>query len=305
LTATTVALARPPHPFTSGGVLGDDRAFVAAVEHGDTYLVWQGRRFRLTEPWLAGVLGVDDGGYPVQAGWLETLPAGPDIAPMAVPGRGGAGPMIDGRPSAVGQLMVTRVAGTPDRYYLLQRDGMSRLTEFGYAIASSDPKTVRAYGGGRVVPTEISAAAVTGLPKSRLAALPEGVPPAVPTIAWPTGAWCSQRLAGGDGTVIVDGRQVGEAGRVQAALAAARTARTAAAVEVEPGVGGLVRAGRADQAAGGLYYLVTDAGVKYPIAGEAVAKLLGYQPENAPALPSAVLDLLPTGPLLDPEKAGG
>jgi type VII secretion protein EccB len=304
LTATTVVLARPPDPLVSGGPLRMDQGVVVTVEHGGgTYLGWQGRRFRLAQPWLTAVFGVDDGGYPVRAGWLDTLPAGPDIAPVAVPGRGGAGPTIDGRPATVGQLMVARVAGTPDRHYVLQRDGLSRLTDLGYAIALSDPETAKAYPGGRVVPIELSAAAVARLPKSTHAAMPDEVPGSVPAIARPVIAWCFQ--LGGDGDTLVDGFPVGRRSAVQPGPAAAVTARTAAAVEVEPGVGGLVRVGRPDQAAGASYYLVTDVGIKYPIAGLPVVRLLGYRPEDAAAVPSTVLDLLPTGPLLDPQQAGG
>jgi hypothetical protein len=199
--------------------------------------------------------------------------------------------------------MVARVAGTPDRHYLLQRDGLSRLTDLGYAIALSDPETARAYAGGRVVPIELSAAAVARLPKSTHAATPDEVPVSVPTVTQPVISWCFR--LGGDGDALVDGFPVGRTSAVQPGPAATITARTAAAVEVEPGVGGLVRVGRPDQAAGASYYLVTDAGIKYPIAGLPVVRLLGYRPEDAAAVPSTVLDLLPTGPLLDPQQAGG
>src|SRR6266550_2250886 len=54
-----------------------------------------------------------------------------------------------------------------------------------------------------------------------------------------------------------------------------RTRQSATAVLAAPGVGGLVRQGRAGQAGGTSYFLVTDAGVKFPIGTAGVAKALG------------------------------
>src|SRR6201999_2208490 len=88
-------------------------------------------------------------------------------------------------------------------------------------------------------------------------------------------------------------------------LGVTASARTAAAVGVSPGIGGLVLAGRPGQAAGSHYYPVTDAGVKYPLGSPSVATTLGYPVRAAAQVPPDLLDLLPTGPLLDPSRVGG
>jgi hypothetical protein len=76
-----------------------------------------------------------------------------------------------------------------------------------------------------------------------------------------------------------------------------RTRQSATAVLAAPGVGGLV--GRAGQAGGTSYFLVTDAGVKFPIGTAGAAKALGYSLDQARTVPATLLSLLPTGPVLD------
>ncbi|MFC5945599.1 type VII secretion protein EccB [Micromonospora harpali] len=93
-------------------------------------------------------------------------------------------------------------------------------------------------------------------------------------------------------------------GIVRGGVGVTRTPRTADAVAVAPGLGGLLVAGRGGEPGTG-YYLVTDAGVKYPLAGGAVAERLGYPPANATVVSPDLIDLLPTGPTLDPRGVVG
>ena len=50
-------------------------------------------------------------------------------------------------------------------------------------------------------------------------------------------------------------------------------------------------------------YLVTDAGMRYPVAGQKALEQLGLSGVSVAQLPAAVVDLLPQGPLLDPAAA--
>jgi hypothetical protein len=50
-------------------------------------------------------------------------------------------------------------------------------------------------------------------------------------------------------------------------------------------------------------YLVTDTGVRYPVAGPKALEQLGLSGLSIAQLPRAVVDLLPEGPLLDPAAA--
>ncbi|MGW4462612.1 type VII secretion protein EccB [Micromonospora sp. NPDC004704] len=303
-TATTLTVDRTP----SGPVLGPDQGVVAQAPGGETFLVWRGRRYALTQTWLSRVFGYDGSPAPVEPGWLDQLPAGSDIGPVAVPGRGEQGPVVDGTPTQIGQLFVARIAGTAERHYLLQRDGLSQLTPTGVAVVSSDPETARAYGSRPVVPTELTAAALAGLPASKQPVLPGDLPETPPAVApaGPGRVWCVRH---GDPSGVV--RLTAESPLPPGAVAAGdgagvtRTAGTATAVAFAAGVGGLVRLGRPGQAPGTSYFVVTDAGIKYPLADPSVAQALGYPTSLAATVSPALLELLPTGPLLDPQRARG
>jgi type VII secretion protein EccB len=294
LTVTAAADAR-------GDPLADDRAFVATAKDGGYHLIWRSHRHRLAQPWLSTVLGYIEA-TPVEAGWLEALPAGGDLGPIGVAGRGEPGPVIDGHPSTIGQLLVTRVAGTPERYYLLQRDGLTPLTQTAYAIAAGDPDTAKAYPNGSVALVEVSAAAVSRVANSKRTWPDAGLPATPPAVASLRSGqtWCVRHDTASQTTTLVAAAPVvAENTVVTGGLGITRTALTAATVDIRAGVGGLVRAGRPDQAPGSNAFLVTDAGVKYPVTANAV-KQLGYPVESAAIVSPRLLDLLPTGPVLDP-----
>ncbi|MEV7027864.1 type VII secretion protein EccB, partial [Kitasatospora sp. NPDC093558] len=80
--------------------------------------------------------------------------------------------------------------------------------------------------------------------------------------------------------------------------------RTADLVAVRPGRGALVRA-LSGAGTGSTEYLVTDAGVRYPLPSAGAVKQLGYGGSSPVAVPSGVLGLLPTGPVLDPSGLVG
>ena len=299
-TATTLAVdqqARPDRP------LGPDEALVAAGGE-QTFLVWRGRRLRLTQPWIARALGYDAAALPVGAGWLESVPVGPDVVPVTVPGRGGAGPPVDGGPSRIGELFVSR---SPERFFVLQSDGLTELTPVAYALVAADPSTAGLYAGKPAVPRELSPGALTSLPVSRRSAVPAEVPANRPALVQaPEGrTWCVRQSMADGRVEVTAAPPVPASGVAIDVVGVTRDVYTAAVVGIAPGVGGLVLPGRVDQAAGTEYFLVTDAGVKYPLAGAAVARKLGYPPESARPVPRRLLEMLPTGPLLRPAPSGG
>ncbi|RKR86742.1 type VII secretion protein EccB [Micromonospora pisi] len=299
-TATTLTIERVVDGPRRDRPLGADDAIVATAA-GESFLVWRGRRLRIAEPWLARVLGYDRSAFAVEAGWLESVPVGPDLAPLTIPGRGTAGPVIDGRQAHVGELFVARTASPPERRYLLQRDGLAELTPLAYTIAAADPETTKLYGGRPAVPFELSPGALAQLPVSRQAVLPAGLPETPPRLAEVAGGgtWCVRHTMADGGVEVTADLPVLASAAVRDGVGLTRTSRTAARVAVEPGVGGLVLAGRVDQAAGSGFYLVTDAGVKFPLASGAVAEQLGYPSAGARPVPRRLLEMLPTGPLLE------
>lgn len=300
-TATTLAADRAP----ASRPLDDNHGIAAQTPNGQTFLIWRGRRFQFTRSWLVRAFGYDATPVTVEPSWLDQLPVGSDIGPMSVPERGTAGPVVDGQATKIGQLFVTHVVGTAQRYYLLQRDGLSELSATEVAVMSSDPETGQAYGSRPVEPTEMTASALSALPTSHQPTMPADLPDKPPAVAptLPGQAWCTRR-AGSDGQVQVTAEPLPVDPReVHGGIGISRTEQTAAAVAMAPGVGGLVRLGRPGQVNGSSYFLVTDAGVKYPLADASVAQPLGYPLERATTAPPALLALLPTGPVLDPNQA--
>ncbi|GIJ62443.1 type VII secretion protein EccB [Virgisporangium aurantiacum] len=286
----------------------DDGALLVRGPDEQQYLVWHGRRLRLARPWVAPVLGLDGPAVDVPAAWLNQLLPGPDLDGLPVDGRGEPGPAIDGTASRIGQVYVTRVAGTPDRHYLLRRDGLSPLGATALALALGDPATATVYGTARVEPIPLTPGALSQLPHSTRPVLPDDVPAAQPALLPPpaTGAtWCVRRRGEiAAATLTADGPAAPmPSAATGTALGITRTAQTAAAVRMAAGVGGLVRLGRAEQANGGALFLVTDAGVKFPVPSADVAKALGYNATAAGLVAPALLDLLPTGSVLDPAEA--
>jgi hypothetical protein len=74
-------------------------------------------------------------------------------------------------------------------------------------------------------------------------------------------------------------------------------------VVVRPGHGALVAAVASDSATGGALCLVTDVARRYPLASADVPNLLGYAGVTPVRVPSALVALVPEGPVLDPAAA--
>ncbi|GIF25621.1 hypothetical protein Ate02nite_83510 [Paractinoplanes tereljensis] len=259
---------------SAGVPAGPDEAMTVS-SNGDTYLLIGGYRRRIADDRIARALGFDQDPVPVAASWLDLVPAGPQIAV----------------PAPAGRLYVAKVAGSPDRYYVQVADGLSPLTATGFAIMSSSAADA---------PTEIGPGEVAQMPLSKSGAYFADLPATLPRAVQDRNAWCAQWLPGGGFALVGGDPAIGPSDVVRDAPGISRTTRTAAAVHVAAGAGGLVRAARAGDAPGGSYYLLTDAGVKYPLAGAGVATALGYAPAAAAGIPPELLDVLPTGPVLDP-----
>ncbi|MEU3571279.1 type VII secretion protein EccB, partial [Kitasatospora sp. NPDC036755] len=114
-------------PEAEGKALTPGQGLLVAVPDGSTHLLWQGQRLRVdTANQALQALGY--GGatpFPVPAGVLNALPAGPDLAAPAVAGRGEPGPELAGKPTRIGQLF--EAAG--GAHYLLTKAGLAPLTE--------------------------------------------------------------------------------------------------------------------------------------------------------------------------------
>ncbi|MEU9453139.1 type VII secretion protein EccB [Streptomyces sp. NPDC048277] len=325
-TVLAVASSAAERPLPTGSAL------LVGGPDGGRYLVWQGMRLRID----TGRSALEGLGYgsarprEVSAAFLDALPAGPDLSPADVPGRGEAGPTVGGLHTRVGQVFRTTVPGSAQsQYYLLQRDGLVPLTNTGAALQLGDPDTAKkAYDGGPASARQLEAGALkgrlaagdtgTGSSAGSTAGLPES-PPALAGVKEDQGACASVTPGSASGSGAGSGVRVGVALVAESALAPVAqstatgttgTTGTAGAclpvdgVVVEPGGGALVLAGSAAGGdAGGSRYLVTDTGVKYRVPTADDEKALGYTAGQEMTVPSLLLSMLPTGPDLDTSAA--
>ena len=79
--------------------------------------------------------------------------------------------------------------------------------------------------------------------------------------------------------------------------------RATGMVQLPTGGGALVAARPNPDILGTTVYLVTDTGMRYPVAGQRTLEQLGLGGSSVAQLPSAMVGLLPLGPLLDPAAA--
>lgn len=297
-------------PVPPGRPLGDDGLLVAAGSD-ETYLLWHAHRYRVPEPDLVlPALGwADRVPVPVAPALVNGVPAGPDLARLALPGTGNRVARLPG--ARVGQVFRAETLGGGRQYAVATSDGLATITQVQADLLLGDPDTVAAIG--RHEATRISPGELAAAPHARSLAPVAGAsaPPAttprlagartVCAIAAGTGAAVEVRVddatgatGAGDGWppgMPTPGRSAG--GHV-----------LADAVVVPPGRGALVVAETAPGAPAGVPYLVTDLGVRYPLAGPAVADTLGYAGIGYLRLPAALVALLPAGPALDAAVAG-
>ncbi|MFE2012633.1 type VII secretion protein EccB [Streptomyces sp. NPDC059491] len=286
----------------SGRAPGPGQGVLVAATDGTEHLLWQGRRLRLGAG-AGTALGYHTATpFPVASSFLNSLPAGPDLALPEIPGRGTPGPALAGRETRIGRLF-TGPGGEP---YVLTRKGLAALDRTRFELLRGDPRTQReAYAGAPAVAVEIGAADLAAH-SAAAGTLPDtGLPTPPPELVQPGAgqAVCTAvrpAADGGPGTLVtvvdaaaVAGRPVTPQPGVTAACGAADL------VSVRPGGGALVVA-LSGAGAAGTTYLVADNGVKYPLPTPESVKALGYGGAAAAGVPATLLSMLPSGPALDP-----
>jgi type VII secretion protein EccB len=293
-------------PSQEGAPLTADQGLLVAAPDGTKYLLWHGQRMRLDTVGGAlqalGYASADP--LPVPQSFVNALPAGPDLAAPDVPGRGSPGPLLAGHPTRVGQLF-TAPSGSG---YLLTRDGLVPVSALDFALLRGDPRTQsEAYAGAVVSPAPIGPADLevhTAPDAAGRGDQDTTRPTQPPTLVSPVAgqAVCADfHLSSGAPvrslTVVDAGAVSGQPPDAEAGVVPG--CGPAGEISVSPGRGVMVDALSA-AGVGSTEYLITDGGVKYPIASDAAAKQLGYDTVVPNRAPQQLLDLLPTGPSLDP-----
>jgi type VII secretion protein EccB len=292
LYAGTSAGALSPLPATSAVLVQDPT--------GVQYLVWNGERLRLSSYALAA-LGYTGAALPVAAAWVNAVPAGPDLAAPEPVGLGSSGPPVDGAPSKVGELFAVGSA-----VYVMEPDGLAAITPLQERLLQADrSEQVTVYGGGNVAPRSVSVSALNN-PSSthpaRINGLPQTAPDAV-NVSTGSVSVCAALVSGSQGTVAISTRTVAPTNTAATAEPTDHGTAVASAVRVPSGRGALVKLTSNVSDTIGTEYLVTDLGVKYPIAGSSVLNDLGLANVAPAALPLGFINLMPTGPALSEAAA--
>ncbi|MGH3373117.1 MAG: type VII secretion protein EccB [Actinoallomurus sp.] len=289
-------------PAQEGSPLTAGEGALVGTPDGATYLLWHGLRMKMdTGQAAAQALGYADvRPFAVGATLLNALPAGPDVTPPPIDGRGRTGPSLAGKPTRIGQLFTGPGGG-----YALTTAGLVPLGATLYALLRGAPATQKdAYGGGAVTPAAIGPQDLTAHEAPGTAWFAGGLPaepPRLVPVGQGQGICADLHPATGAPTTtvtVVDAAALG--GRPPAVEPGVQpTCAAADLIAVRPGGGALVRA-LSGSGGGSTEYLVTDGGVRYPIPSAAVAGRLGYGSARPAAVPGGLLGLLPTGPSLDP-----
>ncbi|GAB3818079.1 hypothetical protein GCM10027605_69970 [Micromonospora zhanjiangensis] len=128
-----------------GGSLAYDDAVLARHPAGELHLVWHNRRYRISgeKDVLTALNWASKRPVPVAPALLNALPAGPDLAPVPVPGRGR--PSVGVPRAKVGEVFVVTSQGGDRQYYVALRAGLAAITQLQsnlllVAAGQLDPK---------------------------------------------------------------------------------------------------------------------------------------------------------------------
>lgn len=295
----------------AGRSLGDDEGVLVRHRDGSVYLVWRSHRFQIRDPRIvlnALALGQVP---PVTAApaWINALPAGPDLERIVISKRGAASAL---RGSRVGQVVVARSQSGESQYYAVLSDGIADVTAVQADILLNDPETVAAYPGDQ--PRAIQRGDLATAKRSTQSLLPRSAagriapPTKMPTMVSFAGDRAGMCASFGDVAsppqVSLDVPVLDPAEGNRPVQQTGEKATLADRVVVSPGGGAVVAAVMSAESPVGALSIVTDLGVRHPLASPEVLGYLGYGEGSIVRMPSSLVTLLPVGPALSPEAAG-
>jgi type VII secretion protein EccB len=294
-----------------GRVMRDEALLVAVAETGDQYLVRNGYRHRIrendtvtvglalrSEPWATVGMELIDG-----------LPSGEPLRPLQVAKLGQPSRAVPGWGSLRnGQLLVVRTSDEVSQYYLVEPEQLRPITPLQYDIQRAYAPTAKAYQGQQPVAKPLGLVAA-GQSRQGPAPLtgPGQLPAERPEFVGPRTSGSSLCATFEPGvavpTLAID---VAMPARDPLMTTAARTGRGAPLADrvvVPPGQAALVEAMPSTQAPLGTVMLVSDLGIAYPLAGQEVQRMLGFDGVQPIRMPAGLVARIPRGSGLNPAAA--
>jgi type VII secretion protein EccB len=281
---------------TSGQPTGD-KAVLARHPDGSVHLIWHNHRHRIRnqDVVLGSLLWSGQQQVRVPAALLNAIPAGGDLAPIDVPGRGEKSSTIEG--TRVGEVFVVTSLGG-EQYAVGLRDGLAEVTKVQAALLLAE--------AGQQEPTKLSSAKYRDLRADSLVPKGDDAPPsAPPELVTPQDGTICAVVRGDSGVsdVRVNGAVPSSSEAVRTSARTAEGTVLADLVVVEPGRGAVVESAPAPGASGGTVSVVTDLGVRYSVPNRDVLSMLGYGGVHPVRMPANLVSLLPSGRALDPAAA--
>lgn len=282
-------------------------AAVVVTAADQPYVIWNNQKLALkVQPTVVQNINSGNQPVPVSPAWLNAIPTGEDFADPQIPGRGterpGPGP---GGKARVGQLFqASSGQSNGGQLYVMLMDGLAPISQTQAHLLLQNPETSQAYPGGLPQQINYIAPAQANSFPSRQRILSNGLPALMPAFErWdPAEPLCVVYANPDKGDMQA---QLTVGGQVTEVPAAQATSGTAAdQVILPPGGAALagLLAGPGQQDKMNTFFVVNDQGRRFGVTADAATKL-GYDVKNAAPVPAAVLDLIPSGPALDPKQA--
>ena len=283
---------------TGGQPLGADDAVLGQTPDGTSYLLWRGSALAIPQPSVVrNALGWgNEPLVPVAAALVNALDAAPDLIPPAIANLGGVSAVPGLR---IGTVVVEQNQGGSRQHAVVLAAGLAPISQVAADLLLSDPKL------GQTAAHEMAQGDYSRAPQTTAPADAARLPATTPTLRRPTVASAGSSTgicvrpadAGGPPPITIDPALPGAADATRPAGSSPPGAILADRVVVPPGHGALVQAGPT----AGTWSLVTELGIRYPLANPGVAALLGYPDGALVRVPSGLVSLLPAGPALDPD----
>jgi hypothetical protein len=290
------------------------------TEQGRSFLLWSGHAHPIPAQWLPALDLRDVQPLAVDETFVAALPAGRPLAPPRIPGLGEPGPTLPGssQPTTVGTVYADRT----NAFYVMTRDGLASLTPLQAQLLLADPALGAAYAGSDPTPLKVSQAQVTEAaprPWTEPAPAPPSGPPGgtsaepvapAPTLASdpaaPTPTPAPAPATVPDLTGAPPGEQQfcarytgGSAPDLVVGPAEPAPGGTGGPVRLAPGQGALIARIPEPESNGRTDFLVTDSGIRYPLADQRAVEALGLAGAPIAQLPPELISAIPVGPTLD------
>jgi type VII secretion protein EccB len=265
-------------PNTPTGQLPTDAKFLVQGQDHVNYVVWRNTIYPIGSHNALVALALGDTAPTlVPTAWIHQLRQGQTLEVPVIDGAGQPGPIVDGQPTKIGDLVKSAV-GQQTQTFVLRKDGIAPVNDTALALLMSKP--------GAHPPREISTSALAQLTESKDTSTLQGMPNMVG----------SRTYDAGDSAVCVRQKSVGDAvGIGQLVTEPLKPPTGRITMHVPAGRGAIAVSEPApQQAQNRVYYLITDLGEKFRVAQQAFGPLqIGG---TAIGVPKEVLDAMPSGP---------